>query len=170
MKRYALVVAVAVLAAACGDSPTDPSDGPVVFTSALAASNEVPPVTNADRDARGTVTITFSVPRDSAGVVTGPGTVNFSAQMSAFPPGTVARAAHIHPGAAGVNGSPLVNTPLSPATAITLADGTGSMNFSDVPISQADAQAIVSNPAGYYFNIHTNLTPGGAIRGQLVKQ
>ena len=51
MKRYALVVAVAVLGAACGDSPTDPSEGPVVFTSSLAASNEVPPVTNADRDA-----------------------------------------------------------------------------------------------------------------------
>jgi hypothetical protein len=170
MKRYALVVAVAVLGAACGDSPTDPSEGPVVFTSSLAASNEVPPVTNADRDARGTVTITFNVPRDSAGVVTGPGTVNFSAQMSGFPPGSVARAAHIHPGAAGVNGSPLVNTPLSPATAITLGDGTGSLNFSDVQISQADAQAIVNNPAGYYFNIHTNLTPGGAIRGQLVKQ
>jgi hypothetical protein len=170
MKRYAIIAALAILGAACGDSPTDPSDGPVVFTSELAASNEVPPVTNADRDARGTVTITFSVPRDSAGVVTGPGTANFSAQVSGFPAGTVARAAHIHPGAAGVNGSPLVNTPLSPATAITLADGTGSLNFSEVLISQADAQAIINNPAGYYFNIHTNLTPGGAVRGQLVKQ
>jgi hypothetical protein len=37
-------------------------------------------------------------------------------------------------------------------------------------VSQADAQAIISNPSGYYFNIHTALTPGGAIRGQLVKQ
>jgi hypothetical protein len=39
-----------------------------------------------------------------------------------------------------------------------------------VAVSQADAQAIINNPAGYYFNVHTALTPGGAIRGQLVKQ
>jgi hypothetical protein len=170
MKRYAIIAALAILGAACGDSPTDPSDGPVVFTSELAASNEVPPVTNADRDARGTVTITFSVPRDSAGVVTGPGTANFSAQVSGFPAGTVARAAHIHPGAAGVNGSPLVDTGLTAANPITLGDGTGTLTFSGIAISQANAQAIINNPAGFYFNIHTVLTPGGAVRGQLVQQ
>ena len=171
MKRYAIVAALAILGAACGSSnPTSPSDGPVVFTVALAASSEVPPVTNADRDARGTATITFSVPRDSAGVVTGAGTVNFSAQVSGFPPGTVVRAAHIHPGATGVNGSVLVSTGLTAAEAITLADGTGTLTFSGIALKQEDAQAIVSNPAGYYFNIHTALTPGGAVRGQLVRQ
>jgi hypothetical protein len=30
-------------------------------------------------------------------------------------------------------------------------------------------QGIVSNPAGYYFNVHTQLNGGGAIRGQLVR-
>ena len=171
MKRYAIVAALAILGAACGsNNPTSPSDGPVVFTVALAASNEVPPVTNADSQARGTATITITAPRDSAGVVTGPGTANFSAQVSGFPPGTVARAAHIHPGAAGVNGSPLVDTGLTPATAITLADGTGTLTFSGIAVTQANAQAIISNPAGFYFNIHTVLTPGGAVRGQLVRQ
>ncbi len=31
------------------------------------------------------------------------------------------------------------------------------------------AQGIFNNPAGNYFNIHTTLNTGGAIRGQLVK-
>ena len=171
MKRYAIVAALALLGAACGDdSPTSPSDGPVVFTVALAASSEVPPVTNADRDARGTATITLTAPRDSAGVVTGAGTANFSAQVSGFPPGTIVRAAHIHPGATGVNGSPLVDTGLTPANPITLADGTGTLTFSGITVSQVNAQAIINNPAGYYFNVHTALTPGGAVRGQLVRQ
>jgi hypothetical protein len=171
MKRYAIVAALAILGAACGDdNPTSPSDGPVVFTVALAASNEVPPVANADRDARGTATITITVPRDSAGIVTGPGTANFSAQVSGFPAGTVARAAHIHPGATGVNGTPLVDTGLTAANPITLGDGAGTLTFSGINISQVNAQAILNNPAGFYFNIHTVLTPGGAVRGQLVRQ
>ena len=32
------------------------------------------------------------------------------------------------------------------------------------------AQQIIDNPNGYYFNVHTTLNPGGAARGQLVKQ
>ena len=31
------------------------------------------------------------------------------------------------------------------------------------------AQGIFNNPAGNYFNVHTTLNTGGAIRGQLVK-
>ena len=33
-----------------------------------------------------------------------------------------------------------------------------------------DAQAIVNNPPGYYFNVHTTANTGGVMRGQLVKQ
>ena len=29
------------------------------------------------------------------------------------------------------------------------------------------AQGIFNNPAGNYFNVHTSVNPGGAIRGQL---
>jgi hypothetical protein len=32
------------------------------------------------------------------------------------------------------------------------------------------AQSIFNNPAGNYFNVHTTLNGGGAIRGQLVRQ
>jgi hypothetical protein len=29
------------------------------------------------------------------------------------------------------------------------------------------AAGIIANPAGFYFNVHTALNPGGAVRGQL---
>ena len=37
------------------------------------------------------------------------------------------------------------------------------------PVSQVDAAAIMANPAAYYFNVHTQLNPTGAARGQLVR-
>lgn len=169
MKRIVLLAVLTALAG-CGSSPTNPTKGPIVFTAALSAANEVPAVTNGDANARGTATITLNTPRDGSGAITGPGTMNFSVQLSGFPAGSVVRAAHIHPGAAGSNGSPLVPTPLSAANAVTLADGTGTLTFTNVDIGLADAQAIAANPAGYYFNAHTALSPGGAVRGQLVKQ
>lgn len=170
MKRIALLAILTAIAGCGSSSPTNPTSGPIVFTSALSAANEVPPVTNADANGRGTATITLNVPRDSSGAITGAGTMNFSAQLSGLPAGTEVRAAHIHPGEAGKNGSPLVNTGLTAANAVTLADGTGTLTFSNIDVSLADAQSIAANPAGFYFNAHTNVNPGGAVRGQLVKQ
>ena len=75
MKRY-LLVAVAILAAACGSSPSQPSNTPppntIVFTAALAFANEVPtlPTTNADANAKGTGTFTLNLTRDAAGAIT----------------------------------------------------------------------------------------------------
>ena len=119
MKRGAILMAVLALAAGCDDdSPTQPSNtGPIVFTAQLSALNEVPPVGNAESGGRGTATITFNVPRDSAGAITGGGTVTFAIQLNGFPANTPVNLAHIHPGAQGVNGGVLVNTGLSAACA-----------------------------------------------------
>ena len=108
-------MAVLALAAACDDdSPTQPSNtGPIVFSAQRSAANEVPPITNAESTARGTTTITFDVPRDSTGRSREGGTVTFGIQLNSFPPAASGGAAHIHPGAAGVNGSPLVNLNVS---------------------------------------------------------
>lgn len=170
MKKIALLAVLTVIAGCGSSSPSSPSSGPIVFTAALTTANEVPPVTNAEANGRGTATITLNAPRDSSGAVTGPGTMNFAVQLSGLPAGTAIRAAHIHPGASGVNGSPLINTGLTAANAVTLADGTGTLTFSNVDVSLADAQSIASNPAGFYFNAHSNVNPGGVVRGQLVKQ
>jgi hypothetical protein len=174
MRRLA-AIGIALTVAACGsDSPTTPSTntGPIVFTAALSAANEVPAIANADANGRGTATITFKVTRDAAtGSVTGGGAVTFAAQLTGFPAGTVVRNAHIHTGAAGVVGPVLVDTTLTPASPVTLdANGAGTLNLTNSNLTQADATNIVANPAGFYFNVHTALNPGGAVRGQLVRQ
>jgi hypothetical protein len=171
MKRAA-ILAVALALAACGDdNPAGPSaTGPIIFSVQLSAANEVPPVTNAESGGRGTASITFDVPRDSSGNVTGGGSVTFNVQLTGFPPGSAAIAAHIHPGAAGVNGSVLVPVNgVSAAAPILMADGTAALSLSGSTITQEAAQQIVANPAGFYFNVHTPVNPGGAVRGQLTR-
>ena len=175
MKRVALMMTVLALAMGCDDNNTPPAGpsntGPIVFTAQLSAANEVPAITGAEANARGSVTITFNVPRDSAGNPTGGGPVTFSVQLNGFPANTPAVAAHIHPGAAGINGSPLVGTNLTAASPVLMGDGTANVTLSGNPpdVSQANAAAVMANPGGYYFNVHTQLNPGGAVRGQLTR-
>lgn len=65
-------------------------------------------------------------------------------------------AAHIHIGAARVNGPVVV--PLSP---------TGALGFSTGCTVTEHADAIAANPSGYYVNVHNAPFPAGAARGQL---
>ena len=173
MKRVAILMAVLAMAAGCDDnSPTQPSNtGPIVFTAQLSAANEVPPVTGAESGGAGTATITFNVPRDSTGAISGSGTVTFGIQLTGFPANTAVILAHIHPGARGVNGGVLVNTGLSAAAPLLLSNGTATVSITSVTISQVDAQSITAAPENFYFNVHTpaNASPGAA-RGQLVRQ
>jgi hypothetical protein len=178
LKRGWLILLTTVALTGCGgDSPTAPSDpNVVVFTAQLSAQNEVPPITNAESNARGDVRITFNLTRDSANNVTG-GTATFVVNLSNFPNGATWTLAHIHRGASGVAGNVVVNTGLTPGTAITLTSGSVSnQTFSNQPIvtsGQPDPaliNEIINNPAGFYFNAHTALNGTGAVRGQLVKQ
>jgi hypothetical protein len=173
MRRSGIATAVAatiLFTAGCDDgTPTAPSDGPVVFTAILNAQNEVPPISNAEASARGNVTIMFDVQLDAASAVTG-ATASFSASLFGFPAGSTATLAHIHEGGAGVAGGVRVNTGLSPSNPIQMPDGNGVLSVGNVSVNAAVANAILSNPAGFYFNVHTPLNPGGAVRGQLVRQ
>jgi CHRD domain len=172
-RRYALfALALAFTAPGCDDdNPTGPSNsGPIVFTSSLSTQNEVPALANsAEASCTGSVTITFSVPRDGSGTVTGPGTVNFSAPISNCPSGTPLNLAHIHRGAPGVAGPFVVNTGLTAANPVLLTNGSGTINVSGVAITQALAQEITDNPGGFYFNAHSSLNPSGVVRGQLTR-
>ncbi len=107
MKRLSLfAVALAFVAAGCSKSSTSPSTTPTkpTFTATLSTANEVPPITNAESGGRGDATITFDGPRDATGNFTGPVSVTFVVNLSGFPAGTPINIAHIHTGAAGVNG------------------------------------------------------------------
>jgi hypothetical protein len=74
--------------------------------------------------------------------------------------------AHIHNGVAGSNAGVYVDTTLA-SGGIALTNGGGSIAKNGINVPGDRAAAILSNPAGHYFNVHTALNPGGSIRGQL---
>ena len=170
-----LVLTASVMAAACGSdssTPTTPSQpNTVTFSATLLPSNEAPTaVAPPESSGRGTATITFNLTRNTAGAIQS-GTVDFHYDLTAFPAGTTITASHIHTGGSGVAGAVLVSTGQSAATSLGLPNGAGSWETRG--ISTADAatlQSIIDNPAGFYFNVHSTLNPGGVARGQLVKQ
>jgi hypothetical protein len=173
MKHYAIVAAVAIVASACGSSsPSAPSGPPntVNFTAALSPANEVPPVTNADASGTGSGTFKLDLTRDSAGTITA-AKATFGFTLNNFPAGTQVILGHIHTGGPGVTGSPIVNTGLTAANPIVLANGSvTNQTIANIDVSPANAQLIIDNPNGFYYNLHTTLNPGGAVRAQLVKQ
>jgi len=174
MKRLAALVAiVAVGSIGCkSDSTTSPSTTPAAkptFTAQLLPANEVPPITNAESTGNGTATVVFDVTKDAAGNITS-GTATFSVTLGNFPANTPINIAHIHQGAAGTAGSIVFSTSLA-AGEVTLSSA-GSGNFTKTGIAPPDVavmQQIINNPAGFYFNVHSTLNPGGVARGQLVK-
>jgi hypothetical protein len=106
------------------------------------------------------------VTKDATGIITA-SVVDFAVTMANFPPGSTARLAHIHTGAAGVAGAVLLDTGLTPAAAIAMPAGTGSFSLTGVSISAENTNAILANPAGFCFNVDSVLNGSGAIRGQL---
>ena len=174
MKRIALLALILAFGISCDDSPTSPSDPNVLkFTAILLPANEVPPVTNADAGASGTMQLTMTVTRDSANVITG-ATYDFVVNITGFPPNTTLTGAHIHNAPAGTNSGVVVGLPLT-ASDTAVPGGQSSITKTNLPSTSATvsaaavAQGIFNNPAGNYFNVHTTLNTGGAIRGQLVR-
>jgi hypothetical protein len=174
MKRLALIALVLAFGISCDDSPTSPSDPNVAkFTAILLPSNEVPAVTNADASASGTMQLTMTVTRDSANNITG-ATYDFIINFTGFPANTTLTGAHIHNAPAGTNSGVVVGLPLTASdTAVPSGQGsltkTGLSSSSSTVTPAAVAQGIFNNPSGNYFNVHTTLNTGGAIRGQLVR-
>jgi hypothetical protein len=162
---------VLALMAGCGDddNPTSPSSGPIQFTAQLSPANEVPPIQGAEASGVGFAIITFNVPRDGSGAVTGDGTATFEIQTASFPDGSQAVAAHIHPGEAGRNGGVLVTTGLAPADPINLGPGSVTRTLT-ATLLRVDAANIIAAPGAYYFNVHTRANGSGVMRGQLVRQ
>jgi hypothetical protein len=174
MKRLALIALVLAFGISCDDSPTSPSDPNVAkFTAILLPSNEVPAITNADASASGTMQLTMTVTRDSANNITG-ATYDFIVNFTGFPTNTTLTGAHIHNAPAGTNTGVVVGLPLTASdTAVPSGQGgltkTGLSSTSATVSPAAVAQGIFNNPSGNYFNVHTTLNTGGAIRGQLVR-
>jgi hypothetical protein len=158
---------MALFAAACDDETTpSPADAPQ-FRATLLPANEVPPVTNAEAGGNGTATMTFNVTRDASNNITA-ARADFTVNLTGFPANTTMTGAHIHPGATGANGPVAVSLGLTSGE-IVLATGATTFSRNGITVDPALAQTIISNPAGYYFNVHSTLNTGGFARGQLVR-
>ena len=131
----------------------------ILFQAQLLASNEVPPVTNADVNAFGSVQVTLDTVASTARFDWSVGNVAASQIILS----------HIHEGAAGVNGPVRVDSGITPATSIPVVNGSASFSKSGITVPTDVRDRILANPAGFYFNIHSNLNPGGVVRGQLVR-
>jgi hypothetical protein len=77
---------------------------------------------------------------------------------------------HIHEGGPTVNGPIRVDSNISPANPVPTSFGAATYTRSGLTATPAIAQAIIDNPGGFYFNVHTALSPQGVARGQLVRQ
>lgn len=109
------------------------------FTAVLRGANEVPP--------------TPSTSVGGAQVLVNPnGTISLTGQYQPF--GTAAIAAHVHRGAAGVNG-PVV-------FGLTFAGGVLTGTYSPTTADLVDLRA-----GNWYVNVHSTAFGGGEIRGQL---
>jgi hypothetical protein len=170
MKRLSLSLVVLALIAGCSnDTPNSASATKPTFTAELRPSNEVPPISNAESSGIGNVTVTFDTTTNASGAITS-ASATFVVNTTGFPPSTPINAAHIHPGAVGVNGGVLVSTTLVAGEVVLNASGGGSFTRTQSSLDPAVAQNIINNPAGFYFNVHTQAFPQGVMRGQLVKQ
>jgi CHRD domain len=117
----------------------------------LLGGNEVSAVGDAnagDPDGSGTATVVF-----------GDTTICYAILVRGIDAPTLA---HIHEGAAGINGP--VQVLLSPPTP---ALETGATSSDCVPVDAVLLNSIRLNPAGFYVNVHNDAYPDGAVRGQL---
>jgi hypothetical protein len=167
---WTFVLTAALMAGACDDddSPTSPSPAVPTLSATMNPGNEVPPITapNVDAGATGNVVVTMNVVRNAQGAIT-EANADFTVSLTGFPANTTLTGAHIHPGRAGVNGPIVVNTGIVSGD-IVLANGAGSFSRNGIAVTAALAESILNDPAGYYFNVHTTVNTGGAVRGQLV--
>ena len=174
MRLFAGIAAAAVVIAACGGTAAAPSPSPTpvptvaptpaptptpanTFKAELKASNENPPITDAEATCAGTATVTFTAT-----------SAKFDVSITGCPATTAINIGHIHEGAAGVNGPVKIDSTLK-AGDIALTAGAITFSRTNSAADPAVISAVMANPAGWYVNFHSTLHGGGVIRGQLTK-
>jgi hypothetical protein len=187
MRLLASLVATALLAAACGGAPAaasptvaatatpaptpTPSPTPQLkysFVADLKSSNEVPAITSAEASCTGKGTFALDTTKDTTGKITA-ALATFTLTVSACPTTTEITLFHIHKAAAGANGGVVVDSGQKAAEPIALTTGatSGTVTKSNITVTPENADAIIKDPAGFYFNVHSKLHGGGVVRGQL---
>jgi hypothetical protein len=146
-RRWLAVLTLVVLGAWLLAVPVSAAVVPVSLAANLKGANQVPKGSG-DPDGSG-----------SAYVNVANGKVCYTIRVQGIK--LPATEAHIHKGAAGVNGNVVVN--LTPPDQSGISGGC-------TAVKPTLSKQIQQNPANYYVNIHNKDFPEGAIRGQLQKQ
>jgi hypothetical protein len=148
---FGLISDVAAGHVATGQGEGENADEETGFTAVLSGANEVPALPGSDL--KGTAQITINLAK------------NELCWELDYTTTQQVTAAHIHKGAAGVNGGVVFgffNPPTVPP-GVVVNEGCRSGDHALL----AD---IANHPGNYYANVHTTAHPGGAARGQLVKE
>ncbi len=96
--------------------------------------------------------------------------------ITGFPANTTLTGAHIHNAAAGTNAGVVVGLPLTRDRhrrgdrAVDHYQDRAAKHVEPPCRRRRLRRASSTTPPGNYFNVHTTVNGGGAIRGQLVKQ
>lgn len=142
---FAPLFAIAALAAAATpQSHQTATTGGAKLRATLTGAAEVPP---GDKDATGSFTATLN-----------PGDDQLCYELKADKFNTPT-AAHIHQGAVGQNGGPVVM--LEPPKA--------GMSNACIAVAADLAAKLMQHPENYYVNVHNAAFPNGGLRGQLAK-
>ena len=143
--RTLLAFALLCLPAVATFAAEEPEQGGRPLTATLSGDAEVPGP--GDEDGFGNFDLTVN-----------PGQEEICYELTVADIG-MATAAHIHTGAAGESGPPVV---MLEAPADGSSDGC-------LPVERDLATAIVRSPGDYYVNVHNEEFPDGAVRGQLMR-
>ena len=144
-------VRMAVFSAAFAGFATAANAQAVQFFAVLDGGNEVSGTTAATGDLNGSGVASVQLGAS--------GELCFSLLVRGISNPTVA---HIHPGAPGETGGPVVTLTPVPTTGNPGSSAGCLTGVSTMTISQ-----IRANPGRFYINVHTGQFPNGAIRGQL---
>ena len=126
---------------------------PITYTADLKAGMETPPN---DGNASGHAKLTV-----------GEHKLRYEIDVSGLSgPATMA---HIHIGALGVSGPPIVTFAVKPATSGKICDGTIDLTAAMKKGVSADSLMVLLNNGDAYINVHTAAHKGGEIRGQVVR-
>jgi hypothetical protein len=144
----AILAAALVTAFALSGTATGNVDLRAKLSSSLSGAEEVPP---ADPDGSGMATARLNTRMG--------GKVCWNFRVMNI---ETAQLAHIHKAPAGSNGPVVIDMTPAPGDA-----DDGQWKGCRRGVDRALIRDIIRNPTGYYFNVHNQQFPGGAIRGQL---
>jgi uncharacterized protein (TIGR03437 family) len=141
----------------------------IVRIGPMMPENETPPITDEPWSATGTVMLLMT--RDDAGTPNSAYAI-FDVIYRNFPV-TNFTGLHIHSGAAQVSGPVTINSGLQGPVAVA-EGGSGRLHYeAEVDLNRAGAletvEGLVSNPSGFYINLHTTEQPAGAVRSQMLR-